>query len=314
VWSSTSGAPRQSAGPKPSGAPSQAAPQSKRRISRWLQVGGVAASVALAAGLFALRARDAAPQGSLITAVPETVATQEIPPPTAAPETLDALQKHAPQPQTAAPSNATSPPAQAAKAEPTAKAEPAAKASPPKPAIEAAAPQASPQSAAAAATQAAKPEPAPKALGSEPAQKSASSAAAAQPTAAESIKPAQPSQLSADAQASLSQALSKGKNLEQKGKIQDALALYTKAIEGGAASSQLLSHMAFLYLNQGKNALAEIHAKRATDADETNSEGWIVLGAARDQLGKKPAAEQAYRNCASKGQGQYVTECHRMLH
>jgi Flp pilus assembly protein TadD len=101
--------------------------------------------------------------------------------------------------------------------------------------------------------------------------------------------------------------------LEKKCRTKEALALYNKAISDGAASSQLLSRIAFVYLNQGKNALAESYAQHSADADPTNSEAWIVLGAAQDQLGKKQAAQQAYRNCATKGQGQYVTECKRML-
>ncbi|HTU57036.1 MAG TPA: hypothetical protein VMF89_01360, partial [Polyangiales bacterium] len=266
VWGGTSGAPT---------ANSQAAPRPKRRISRWVQAGGAAATVALAAGLFALRARDAAPQGSLNTAVPQAVETPAIVPPTAANdvkeqalEELEAMHNQAqalpepqPQPTAAAPTPQTEP--------------------------KAAEPAAAPQQQPAPAT-------------AEPAKQ--------QPTPDEqAAKPASEAPSNAD------QVLAKGRSLEQRGKKQDAINLYAKAAEEGSANSQMLSRMAFLYLNQGKNALAETAAKRAADADETNSEAWIVLGAALDGLGKKPAAEQAYRNCAQKGQGQYVTECKRML-
>jgi predicted Zn-dependent protease len=252
-------------------------------MSRWLQVGGAAASVALAAGLFALRARDAAPQGSLITAVPEAVDRPAIPQPTAAAEAkekalgeLEAL----PQPPQAAPTAPSAPEPQAkqqpAAAQEVGSAEPAAKPAP---------------------SEAAKPSP-----------------AAEQPAEEETAKaPTDKPQPASNAQVNAAQVLAKGRSLEQRGKKQDAINLYAKAVEEGTASSQLLSRMAFLYLNQGKNALAETAAKRATDADDTNSEAWIVLGAAQDGLGKKQAAEQSYRHCAQKGQGQYVTECKRML-
>jgi len=288
VWGGTSGAP--GAG----NSPSRAAPQRKRRISRWMQAGGAAATVALAAGLFALRARDAAPQGSLNTAVPEAVETSAVVPPTAANEVkeqalgeLEALHKQAQtvpeaQPQ-AAPQPAAAPQATGA-TEPTATAEPA-----PQQAA-----SAEPAKQQAAPAEPAKQQPAPE-------QQAAKAASDAQPQTAN------------EAQANAAQALAKGRSLEQRGKKQDAINLYAKAVEDGNASSQLLSRMAFLYLNQGKNALAEAAAKRAADADETNSEAWIVLGAAQDGLGKKPAAQQAYRSCAQKGQGQYVTECKRML-
>jgi Flp pilus assembly protein TadD len=260
-----------------------------------VQVGGVAATVALAAGLFALRARDAAPQASLITAVPEAIDTPEIPQPTAATEAkeqamgeLEALHK---QPQAAPePPSTQQQPAQAPSTAPTAQ---AAKApSTPEPKAKEAAP-------------------AQEVASAEPAAKPASEAASQKPAAAESQAAVQTSK--APAQGNAAQVLAKGRTLEQKGKKQDAIDLYAKAVEEGSADSQLLSRMAFLYLNQGKNALAEAAAKRAADADETNSEAWIVLGAAQDGLGKKQAAEQAYRSCAAKGQGQYVTECKRML-
>jgi len=75
----------------------------------------------------------------------------------------------------------------------------------------------------------------------------------------------------------------------------------------------LLSRLAFLYLNQGDNAKAATLAEHAAKADETNSEAWIVLGAAQFQLGERQAAKEAYRSCADKGKGQYVVECRRML-
>ena len=89
--------------------------------------------------------------------------------------------------------------------------------------------------------------------------------------------------------------------------------MYQRALEGAPNDSALLSRIAFVHLNKGANAEAVAHASRATQADETNSEAWIVLGAAQFALGKPEDAQQAYRSCADKGRGQYVTECRRML-
>ncbi|HET8938745.1 MAG TPA: response regulator [Polyangiales bacterium] len=311
-----SAAPSQAAGPNTSGAPSQAASAKRSRTSRWLQIGGVAATVALATGLFILRSRDSAPQGSLITAMPETIAPQAIPQPGAASGTsaeLDDLDHLAPPGQptsNASPSAAA--PTQPANAEPPApnapKAEPVADApAPPKPAPATTPIQTPDTSQAPTTAQPSKPEPA---LNAEAAPKPSAQPPAADSNQAASAKTAQPSP---SGTASAAQTLSKGQSLEKKGRTKEALALYTKAVEDGAASSQLLSRIAFVYLNQGKNALAETYAQHAADADSTNSEAWIVLGAAQDQLGKKTAAQQSYRNCAAKGQGQYVVECKRML-
>jgi cytochrome c-type biogenesis protein CcmH/NrfG len=66
-------------------------------------------------------------------------------------------------------------------------------------------------------------------------------------------------------------------------------------------------------LNQGRPADAISYAARAIQADESNSEGWIVLGAARWQTGDRKAAKEAYRSCAERARGAYVVECKRML-
>jgi hypothetical protein len=114
--------------------------------------------------------------------------------------------------------------------------------------------------------------------------------------------------------ATVTQVLTKGRSLEERGQNAKAIALYLRALNEAPGSSSLQSRLAFAYLNAGKNADAALNASRATQTDETNSEAWIVLGAAQDLLGKRQAAQAAYRNCASKGRGQYVTECRRMLH
>jgi Tfp pilus assembly protein PilF len=80
------------------------------------------------------------------------------------------------------------------------------------------------------------------------------------------------------------------------------------------ADSSVSSRLAFGYLNRGKNPEAATFAARAVEADPSNSEGWIVLGAARQSLGDRKGANDAYRKCAELGRGEYVPECKKMLH
>jgi Flp pilus assembly protein TadD len=108
--------------------------------------------------------------------------------------------------------------------------------------------------------------------------------------------------------------LARAQKLQEQGKTKQALALYKSAAERMPQNSALLSRLSFAYLNQGRNADAAAYAARAVAAEPSNSEGWIVLGAARDQLGDHKAAMDSYRKCAELGKGEYVTECKRMLH
>ena len=71
--------------------------------------------------------------------------------------------------------------------------------------------------------------------------------------------------------------------------------------------------MAFDYLNKGRNAQAADYAARAVESNPRNSEGWIVLGAAKHELGDRKAAREAYKQCVEQGVGEYVAECRRML-
>jgi hypothetical protein len=236
-----------------------------------------------ASGFYALRARDAVPQGSLIRAVPTGEVAAKAPPP--APQ--DTAHAHSEPPgSTELPS---APPADDKPPAPQAKA-PAAPENVEQPQPSAAAP--SPVNAKAV----------------EQVEEIAEVAPPQPPAAAETPKPA-----AAAPAPDAKEMLAKAHKLEQKGRKKDALAQYEKIVAEGGGSSELQSHMAFMYLNQGNNAKAEEHALKASTADQTNSEAWIVLGAARSALGKKQAADEAYRNCAKKGQGQYVTECRRML-
>jgi Flp pilus assembly protein TadD len=107
--------------------------------------------------------------------------------------------------------------------------------------------------------------------------------------------------------------LAQGQKLEAQGKVKQALSLYEAAAEQMPTDSNVLSRLAFGYLNRGRNSDAASFAARAVQADPTNSEGWIVLGAARDQLGDRKGARDAYRKCADQGRGSYTTECRNMV-
>jgi CheY-like chemotaxis protein len=107
--------------------------------------------------------------------------------------------------------------------------------------------------------------------------------------------------------------LAQGQKLEAQGKAKQALSLYEAAAEQMPTDSNVLSRLAFGYLNRGRNSDAASFAARAVQADPTNSEGWIVLGAARDQLGDRKGAKDAYRKCADQGRGSYTTECRNMV-
>jgi tetratricopeptide (TPR) repeat protein len=101
--------------------------------------------------------------------------------------------------------------------------------------------------------------------------------------------------------------------LEKKGKRKQAAELYEKALAIDPNAAPVLSRVAFDYLNRGKLEEAKSHAARAVAVDPTSSEGWIVLGAALQALGSGKEAFEAYRNCAARGVGDYVSECRRML-
>jgi DNA-binding response OmpR family regulator len=100
---------------------------------------------------------------------------------------------------------------------------------------------------------------------------------------------------------------------EKAGRPDIARALYERALIVDAAGTRALSGLALGYLSGGDNARARDFAERAIDADPSNSEGWIVLGAARHALRDKAGAAVAYRRCVEVGQGKYVRECKQML-
>lgn len=116
-----------------------------------------------------------------------------------------------------------------------------------------------------------------------------------------------------DSPAAYEDAMKRARELDRKANTKGAIAAYEEALALDANSSEALGKLAFHQLNRGKNAEAIELANRAVAADPTNSEGWIVLGAARHALHDREGAREAYRKCAELGTGSYVQECRHML-
>lgn len=100
--------------------------------------------------------------------------------------------------------------------------------------------------------------------------------------------------------------------LSRQGKRQRALETYELAIAADPNGHEALSKVAYHYLNVGKNNEAREYAQRAVSANPRSSEGWIVLGAAREGLRDREGAKEAYRQCATIAEGSFVTECKRL--
>lgn len=107
--------------------------------------------------------------------------------------------------------------------------------------------------------------------------------------------------------------LRQAQELDRKGKRSQATALYEQIAEAAPGRGDVLSALAFNYLNAGRNGAAEQAAARAVAADPSSSEGWIVLGAARHARGDVAGAREAYQKCVEVGVGDYVVECKRMV-
>jgi Flp pilus assembly protein TadD len=134
--------------------------------------------------------------------------------------------------------------------------------------------------------------------------------AAATGTEPSAAAPEAPDPLAAAAE--VQRLVAEARALDKAGKARQAVTLYEQAVALDPNASALLSHLAFAYLNRGDNQPAGEFAGRAVAVDATNSEGWIVLGAARDALGDGPGARDAYKKCVQLGTGDYVTECRRV--
>ncbi len=98
----------------------------------------------------------------------------------------------------------------------------------------------------------------------------------------------------------------------RQGKRQRALEAYELAIAVNPNGDEALSKLAYHYLNTGKNEEARQFAQRAVAANPKSSEGWIVLGAAREALRDREGANEAYRQCATIAEGSFVNECKRL--
>ena len=107
--------------------------------------------------------------------------------------------------------------------------------------------------------------------------------------------------------------LDEARALEKKNKRAEAVSIYERAVQLNPNGSDVLSKLAFHYLNRGKSERAREFAARAVAVEPANSEGWIVLGAARHALKDRDGAREAYKNCVKLGKGQYVQECRRMV-
>jgi hypothetical protein len=98
----------------------------------------------------------------------------------------------------------------------------------------------------------------------------------------------------------------------RKGRNDQAREAFQRALDAQPNASPALAGMAYVYLNMGDRGMAKLFATRALDADPTNSQGWIVLGAALEMLGDRAGARDAYRKCATDAVGSYVGECRNL--
>ena len=83
--------------------------------------------------------------------------------------------------------------------------------------------------------------------------------------------------------------------------------------EGGKRPDRadVLRKMAYHYLNVGRHRDAEKYASQAVGADPRSSQGWILLGLARDALQDREGAKSAFQRC-TQAEGPYVSECRRL--
>lgn len=88
---------------------------------------------------------------------------------------------------------------------------------------------------------------------------------------------------------------------------------YRAAIAVNPNGVEALAPLAFSLLNRRQNQEAADLAARAVAVDATNSQAWITLGAARQELRDAAGARQAYQSCVDQGQGRYVSDCRLML-
>jgi cytochrome c-type biogenesis protein CcmH/NrfG len=88
--------------------------------------------------------------------------------------------------------------------------------------------------------------------------------------------------------------------------------LLQRAIELNPNGADALARLSYIYIQRPGRAnmeQARSLAERATAADPTNAQGWLVLGAARSELGDRAGARAAFDSCVAQGTGRYVAEC-----
>ncbi|MFO0678551.1 MAG: response regulator [Polyangiaceae bacterium] len=74
-----------------------------------------------------------------------------------------------------------------------------------------------------------------------------------------------------------------------------------------------LTRQAQALLDRGATGAAIDLARKATQADPSNGEAWLTLGAALDAKGNGKDAREAYKTCVAQGKGPSVGECRAML-
>ncbi|MCC7535796.1 MAG: DUF4388 domain-containing protein, partial [Deltaproteobacteria bacterium] len=240
------------------------------------------------------------------TTPPATPTTQAADPPAATAPTTPAGEPTAPaptEPSAAATPTAPTEPAPAAPGDPAAATTPA----PSAPAEPPATATATPTEPAAAPT-----EPAAAATATAPATTPPAAPTAAAPPAAPAAATAAAATPAAGAPQTYETALAEGDGHARRGRSREAIAAYERAITINPAGDAALSALAFIHLNRGRNREAAQLAERAVQANQQNAQGWIVLGAARDALGNRSGAREAYRSCVQHGTGRWVRECRQM--
>jgi tetratricopeptide (TPR) repeat protein len=103
-----------------------------------------------------------------------------------------------------------------------------------------------------------------------------------------------------------------GRALSKKNKRVEASEAFRRALVQSPQGSAALSGLGYVFLNADEKQNAREYAQRAVQADASNAEGWIVLGAALELLGDRAGARDAYRKCVERGQGPYLNECRRV--
>lgn len=79
------------------------------------------------------------------------------------------------------------------------------------------------------------------------------------------------------------------------------------------ADARRIARQALSALNRRRNEEAAQLAQQALAADSTIALGWLVLGAARQEMRDAAGAREAYQNCVDQGQGREVGDCRAML-